>query len=163
MFGAGVVGVGDIYIALLIYCLLLSICLKLGAVFARARALQAWAVPSLRFLWPVLTVAILVSAVVFPLGLALSGLPSILVLVLGVLCPVSCVGAVFYLAVTEPERWREITLRKIGMVAVLCLASVVLSAGLCVFYFLAKYTFLVALILLTLYSTRFGQDKAEAR
>jgi energy-converting hydrogenase Eha subunit G len=158
MFGVGIAGGGDLYSALLFYCLVLSINLKLGAALARSRGWRDWAVPNLRFLWPFLTLTLLLTGGL-TLGLAWLSSSAIFGLAIGILLPVFGVGAVFYLLATEPVQRRKIKTRELGGVAALSAMSIALSAGLCIFYFIAKYPFLIALVLASLYSTRFNYKK----
>jgi hypothetical protein len=155
MFGVGIGSVGDIYAVLLIYCLLLSINLKLGAAFARSRGWQDWVIPKLRLLWPLVTLVLIVVTVAFSVGVAQLSPPIILSQIAGCLLLATSVGAMFYFLATGTEQRRGLTLSRIGAVATLSTVSIVLSAGICALYLIAKYSFLTGLFLLALYSTKF--------
>lgn len=154
MFGAGFVGGGDIYVALLVYCLLLSICLKLGAVFARSRGWLNWNTPKLRLLWPFTTLALLVLSIVLLFGMAWLRPSPILGQSFSLVLLVLIVAAVFSFVVKAPGSRCDRSLGGLAAAAGLSSAAVISSAALVAVYFMAKYTFLLGLLVLTLYSTR---------
>ncbi len=148
-------GIGDFLGAFVGYCLLVSINLKLGAAFARARGWQEFAIPKLLFLWPLITLAIFVLAVVLTIALAWLRLPIVLSQAVACLVLASGVIAVFYFVEAEPGRRDDRSWSRLRAVAALSVMSMVLAAGIGALYFSAKFTFLLALFLLCLYSTRF--------
>lgn len=154
MFGVGFVGGGDIYVALLVYCLLLSISLKLGAVLARSRGWRNWNVPRLRLLWPFTILALLVWSFFLLFGMAWLRPSPALGQSFGLVLLVLVVAAVFSFSVKAPGIRHDTSL--IGLAAAVGLSSiaVMFSVAFGALYFIAKYTFLFGLAILTFYSTR---------
>jgi hypothetical protein len=154
MFGAGIASGGDLYVAMLGYCLLLSICLKLCAVFANSRGWQNWTIPKLRLLWPFTTLAVLLLLIILFIGLTWMEPPLILGQIASLSILVCGVGAVFFFIVTERGKRGDVKWPTLAAMAGLSLISMMASGALIVLYFVAKYTFLIALIALTIYSSR---------
>lgn len=154
MFGVGFVGGGDMYVALLLYCLLLSISLKVGAAFARSRGWRNWDVPRLRFLWPFSVLALLVLSIILLVGMAWLRPSPILGQSFALVLLVLVVAAVFSFVVKAPGSRYDASLGGLAAAVGLSSAAVMFSVALGALYFMAKYTFLFGLVVLTFYSTR---------
>jgi hypothetical protein len=59
MFGVGIPSLGDIYLTVLLYCLIVAVCIKYGTVIFQTRSESPRVDRKLRYLWPFTFLAIL--------------------------------------------------------------------------------------------------------